>query len=55
MDSVDGKGHLPVGKSSSLEVEPALGVPLVVSALCVAGRPQIVVIVGSFDDSGHIA
>ena len=55
MHPMDREGDLPVAETTRLEVEPAFGVALVVSSLSVAGSPEAVVVVGCFEDPGHIA
>ena len=55
MDPVDRKRYFPVDEAPHLEVEPTLGVALVVSALCVSCSPYTVVVVGSTYSSMHVA
>ena len=49
------EADLAVGEASHLEVEPALGVALVVGALGVAGRPDGVVVIAIADHLVHVA
>jgi len=55
MYPVDWKCYLSVGETSYFEVKPTFWIPLVVSALSIASCPDTVMIVSSFDYSGHIS
>lgn len=51
---MDRKCNSSIDKASNFEVEPALGVALIISVLCIACGPECVMLVCKLSDLMHV-